>query len=213
MRSSGRDLGQLLRHPRLLRGLASGAAFDAVFKSTKDYLQPIIQAQALALPVLLAFQDDQRTAAVVGVLYFVIYLGTSFASSRAGMLCQHVHALATVVNGTYVAGGVLLASAGIAAWCGIPGIAIAAFLGVYLIQNLRRPVIVGYVADLISHRSMATGLSLEVQFRTVLMAGFAPILGFLADRLGVGIAVLSAACFAAAVFPLLVVRSSSTSQT
>ena len=213
LRSSARDLGQLLRHPPLLRALASSAAFDAVFKSTKDYLQPILQAQALALPVLLAFQDDQRTAAVVGVLYFVIYLGTSFASSRAGTLCRHADALATAVNGTYVAGGVLLASAGIAAWGGIPGIAIAAFLSVYLIQNLRRPIIVGYVAELISHRAMATGLSLEVQLRTVLMAGLAPMLGFLADRLGVGLAVLSAACVAAALFPLLVVRSSSTSQT
>ena len=45
------------------------------------------------------------------------------------------------------------------------------------------------------------------------MAGLAPMLGFLADRLGVGLAVLVVVCIAAAPFPLLVVRLSSTAQT
>lgn len=65
---------RMLRKGPLLRGLLSSASFDAIFKSTKDYLQPVLQAQALALPILLALSGDRRVAIVVGVLYFVIYL-------------------------------------------------------------------------------------------------------------------------------------------
>ena len=195
-----------LRQPALLRGLLSGGAFDAVFRSTKDYLQPILQAQALALPVFLALQDEQRVAVVVGGLYFVIYLATSFASSRAGAVHDRARSLPAAVNGIYLAGTGLLAAAGLSAWGGWRGAAIAAYLLLYVSQNVRRPMIVGYVSERIDHRMMATGLSVETQLRTVLTAFLAPLIGLLADRLGVGAAILCIAGLAFAGYPLVRVR-------
>jgi len=196
-----------LRRPDLLRGLLSSAGFDAVFKSSKDYLQPILQAQALALPVLLALDANRRVAIVVGVLYFGIYLVTCFASSRAGHVEQRMSSLPRAANVTLAVGLGLLAASGVAAWGGVPGIAIVSFLFLYAIQNLRRPLLVGYLSDLLSHRTMATGLSVETQFRTLLAAGMAPLLGFLADRFGVGSALLILAALAAAAFPLVRITS------
>jgi MFS family permease len=204
--ATGRDVLRLLRQPLLLRGLFSGSGFDAAFKATKDYLQPILQTQALAIPILVSFDSHQRVAVLVGTLYCLIYLATSYASSRAGRVQHRVRSLPSAINGTYLIGLGLLAAAGASAWGGVPGLAIAGFLGVYMLQNVRRPIVVGYLADLISHRTMATGLSVESQLRTLLMAAFAPLLGFLADRLGVGVAVMILALGAAAFFPLIRAR-------
>ena len=198
-----------LRQPALLRGLFSSAGFDAVFKSTKDYLQPILQTQALALPLLLTLSPDRRVAVFVGALYFVIFLGTAFASSRAGHVHRRVRSLPLAVDWTFFVGLALLAVAGGAAWGGIPGLAIAGFLLVYAVQNLRRPMLVGFLADLLSHRTMATGLSVESQLRTLLMAGMAPLLGYLADRYSGGVAVLVLAACGLAFLPLLRVARSS----
>ncbi len=180
---------RMLRRIDLLRGLLNGASFDALFKSTKDYLQPILQSQAVALPVLISLSTDKRTALIVGGLYFFIYLGTSYAASHAGTVVGRVRSLPRTANFIYLAGAVLLAGAGLSAWKDLRWIAIVAFLVLYVLQNLRRPVMVGYLAELIPQRTMATGLSVESQLRTLIMAGLAPIVGMLADRFGVGLAV------------------------
>jgi MFS family permease len=202
-----RDFLTTLRRPRLLRGLSSSASFDAVFKASKDYLQPILQTQALALPMLLSVRADQRVAIVVGALYFIIYLGTSAASANAHWVKERARSLSHAVNLTYLLGVSLLIAAGIATWFRIYSLAIVAFLGFYLLQNVRRPIMVGYLTDLIPHRTMATGLSVESQLRTLITAVLAPLVGLLADRIGVGGALAILAVAAASLLPVLRVQS------
>ena len=194
-----------LRQPCLLRGLCSGGTFDAIFRSTKDYLQPIVQTQALALPLFLSLRGEQRVAVVVGGLYFVIYLLTSFSSSRAGHVASRVSP-SKAINGIYVLGMALLVVAGLSAWGGWEAAAIAAFLLLYAAQNIRRPMIVGYVSERIDHRMMSTGLSVEAQLRTILTAILAPLVGLTADRLGVGAAILTLGAAAVIVYPFVRVR-------
>jgi Flp pilus assembly protein TadB len=66
---------------------------------------------------------------------------------------------------------------------------------------------IGYLADLIPHRTMATGLSVESQLRTLLMAGLAPLVGILADWIGVGGALAILAVTAAFLLPVLRVQN------
>lgn len=192
-----RDFSSTLRRSHLLCGLASSASFDAFFSSTRGYLQPILKAQALALPLLLFVRDDQRVAIVVGVMYFVIHLATSYAAKNAGRVTARAHSLPAAANITCLLGVSLLAGAGLAAALGYYALSIAAFLGFHLLQNVRRPIMVGYLAGIIPHHTMATGLSVETQLRTVLMAGIAPLLGFLADTIGIGEALVVVAVVAA----------------
>lgn len=201
-----RGLWTLLREPCTLRGLLSSASFDALFKSAKDYLQPIVQAQALALPLFLSLQGEQRTAILVGCVYFFIYLATSYASANAGVFQQRVRSLSRGINLTLVVGIGLLIVAGAASWLNLAGIAIAAFLGAFVLQNLRRPMVVGYLADRMEHCSMASGLSVEVQLRTLIVAGMAPLLGWLADAVGLGAGIVLVSLGVLVAIPLLVVR-------
>jgi len=206
MFATGKEFLSVLKSPLLLRGLFSSASFDAAFKATKDYLQPILRSQALAIPIFLSLSGERRVAVLVGALYFIIYIATSFASSRAGLIERRVRSLPYAVNITYLIGLGLLAAAGGAAWGGIPGIAIGAYLGVYALQNVRRPLVVGYLSERMPHRTMATGLSVESQLKTILMAALAPLIGLLADRLGVGPAIGIIAIGGLSLIPLISVR-------
>ncbi|NOX45302.1 MAG: MFS transporter [Caldiserica bacterium] len=205
---TGRDFLSMLRDPHTLKGLLHSAAFDGVFKATKDYLQPILKSQALALPVLLSLSPDKRTALLVGILYFFLHLGTSFASQNAGRVEAGLRSLPLAVNVTYLSGMALLLLAGAGEWLRIYGLAIAAFVGLYLLQNVRRPMMVGYLSDVIPQRVMASGLSVESQLKTLVLAMLAPAVGRLADALGVGPALMLVAGGALSLSPFLRVAAS-----
>jgi len=206
LRSTTIESLRMLRKGPLLRGLLSSASFDGIFRSTKDYLQPVLQAQALALPILLSLAGDKRVAIVVGVLYFFIYLGTSYAASHAGMIQQRIHSLPRAANMIYICGILLLIAVGIGMLTRVYVISIIGFLGLYLLQNARRPLLVGYLSDLIPRQTIATGLSVESQLRTLITAALAPLIGLMADRLGIGVSITVIALLAALLLPLTTIR-------
>ena len=207
LRSTTLNSLHMLREGVLLRGLISSASFDALFRSTKDYLQPVLQAQALALPILLSLGGNKRVALVVGGLYFIIYLGTSYAASHAGAINKRVRSLTRAANMIYVAGVILLAAGGIGVLTHLYLLSIIGFLGFYLLQNARRPLLVGYLANLIPRQTMATGLSVESQLRTLFTAALAPIIGLIADHLGIGESLLLVALVAVLLLPVTGIRA------
>jgi len=187
-----------------LRAISNSAMFDSMFKSSKDYLQPILEAQALALPVLLYLSGQQRTAVVVGIVYFFLYLLTSFASRSAGAFSRRVSSLTFAIDMTYLIGALLLLLAGLStAWSILP-LAVLSFIALYALQNLRRPMNVAYISDRIPHRTMASGLSVESQIKMTAVAIAAPLIGYMADSMGVGTALSITSIFFLAL--LLLVR-------
>jgi MFS family permease len=204
---TGREFVSMFKSSYTLKGLLQSATFDGVFKATKDYLQPILESQALALPLFLALTGDKRTALLVGIVYFLLHIGTSFASQNAGRIQGMLRSLPFAVNMAYLLGLGLLLLAGVGTWIGIYGLAIVAFVGLYLLQNLRRPMMVGYLSDVIPQQVMASGLSVESQLKTVVLAVLAPGVGHLADALGVGPALMFVAGGTLFLFPFLRVSS------
>lgn len=179
-------LGGILKDWKALRAILNSSGLSGLFKTTKDYLQPILENFALALPVFLALSDERRSALVIGIAYFIIYLATSYASRSAGEFGSLFKSLGRAINLTFVAGAVLLLIAGLAAWQNVAWLAVLVYLAFYVIHNLRRPMDVAFISDRIENHAMASGLSVESQFVTLLAAVFAPVLGALADLLGIG---------------------------
>jgi MFS family permease len=178
--------GSMFTDRRALRAILNSSGFSGLFKASKDYLQPILESFALALPIFLLMEDKRRSALVIGLVYSVIYLFTSYASRSAAGFSNNFKSLGRAINLTFLAGGTLLFVAGLAAWINLTWFAILVFLLFYVLHNLRRPMNVSFISDRISHRVMASGLSVESQFTTLLSAIFAPVLGALADHFGVG---------------------------
>jgi MFS family permease len=189
-----------------LKAIMTSSVFKAYFKITKEYLQPILKTFALSLPFFVAFEETRRVAVVIGVVYCVIYLLTSYAAKTSAKVSARFTRLSVAVNVTYIIGGILLVAAGTSAQYGIESGAIVIFLLFYILYNLRRPMTVSFVSDQISHRTMASGLSVESQITTVVEAVIAVSIGALADAFGVGVALVLVGMSMVGLYPLLRVR-------
>ena len=186
LRATLTTFASIFRDPLAMRALMNSSGFDSFFKATKEYLQPILKALAISLPVLLLVEETKRSAVIIGAVYFAIYMLTSYASRSAASFGRRFKHASQGINLTSVAGAVCLFAAGLATRWKLDVLAILFFLALYLLQNVRRPMTVAFISDQISNRVMAAGLSAESQLTTILMAILSPILGALADRFGVG---------------------------
>ncbi len=188
IKSTLKDFFTFFKSFGTIRAILNGSTFDASFKVNKEYLQPIVQTFALSIPIFLSLDGTRRTSIMVGVVYFVIYMMTSYASRNASRVSKKLRDLPSAINITYIVGALMLLAAGIMEVYSLQIISIVLLLALYVTENLRRPMNVSYVSDQISHKMMASGLSVESQFTTILMAVLAPLAGFIADRFGVGTA-------------------------
>jgi len=180
----------IFKNRQVTRSILNSASFTALFKTTKDYLQPILESLALASPFLLVLDDVNRSGIVVGIVFFFIYVLTSYASRSSDRISRSFANMATAINKTFLVGAGLLFIAGLATRQDLAIISVFVFLGFYILQNLRKPMNVAFISDRISHKVMASGLSVEAQVATILVAIFAPVMGALADSFGVGIALI-----------------------
>jgi len=196
-----------LKSKFLLRGLTNNAIHSAFYASAKDYLQPLLKALALLLPFQLFEQDEKQAAMLIGIVYFFIYLGTSFMSRFAGNFSNKFSQTSVALNCTLYAGLLAGALSGLFFSQGFELIAVLFFLLILLNENLRKPIGTAYVAALTDQKSMATLLSVQSQLKALMAAVFAPTIGFLADRFGIGSALLIFALFAMALSPLYLARA------
>ena len=173
-----------------IRAILNSSVFSSFFKVTKEYLQPIVRNFALSIPIFVAMSGVKRSSVVIGIVYFSIYLLTSYASRNASKFSKKFKNLPMAINLTFLFGTVFLILSGISAHYDLRLLSIILFLILYVLQNLRRPMNVSFISDKISHKTMASGLSVESQFTTISMAIMAMVMGALADSLGVGFALM-----------------------
>lgn len=170
----------------VFRALGSLSLFSGYYKAAKDFLQPIIQTLALSLPVLLYLNEDKRSAILVGIVYFFIFLLTSFASRRSGRFADLFRNLHIPLNLSLVFGLILGMSTGFLYMYDFPLLAVIVFPGIFLIENLRKPIGISLVTEMFDKKILATVLSVESQAISLFAAIIAPVIGWLADVYGLG---------------------------
>jgi len=175
------------KNVRILKAIANLSTHSGFHKAIKDYLQPVIQTLALSVPIMLAFSEKQRSALLIGVFYFIIYLLTSYSSNKAGKLKDKLKSIELALNFTLYAGFILALLSGICFHYGFYFISVLFYTGIYLIENIRNPIGVAYVSELYKDDVLATALSANSQAKSLVAAIIAPILGFLTDKFGIGI--------------------------
>ena len=197
-----KSLMKSLKSKELLRAIANQSLYSGYYKAFKDYLQPILKNFALALPVLLALQDDQRTALITGFVYAILYLITAYASRSSGKLSERFETLAVPLNSMLFMGILFGVVSGIAYWLGVPLLAIILYVGIYVMENLRKPMGIAYVTERMDEASLASALSVESQAETLFAVVIALMLGFFSNLwgLGLGLLVVSGICLILALF-------------
>ncbi|MCD4729927.1 MAG: MFS transporter [Bacteroidales bacterium] len=183
-----RDFFYTLFNRRSLKSIANLSMFTGYYKAVKDYLQPVLQGLAISMPILLVLEEKQRTAIIIGVIYFFIYLMTSFLSRKSGFFSARFKFIFIPLNITLLGGFIFGLMSGILFEYQLVIVAVIAYIIIYLVENLRKPIGISFITENIDNRILATVLSAESQAHALVAAIIAPIIGILADRLGVGYA-------------------------
>ncbi len=196
------------------RALMNIAYLSGTFRAVKDYYQPVLAALAASLALHFGGAGEKQVSALlIGVIYFLLYLATSYSSRHAGVFSRRRGSLSSVLDRTLLGGMVLIGAAGL--FFLLPGrwqwLVVVPFTLLYMVENVRRPVGVAYVSSVFPSGILATVLSTESQVRSLFAAAIAPAAGFLIDKTGVGTGLAILAALLLLLFPLVRLGQSSPS--
>ena len=127
------------------------------------------------------------------MLYFFIYLATS----RASQLSSKVESK----NKTNISYFTLLFGFFMGVLSGIFYISdfwvfsMIAFIGIYIVENVRKPILTGFIADNVPNEILTSVISAQSLLKTIITAGLALALGVIADYLGIGLSFLIVSLF------------------
>ncbi len=193
----------IFRDKLIMKSLLTSSVFSGLYKGTKDYIQPLLKYYVLSLPILLSLTKEKRTMVMVGIVYFFIYLMTSYTSKKSGPFSKRVKSVARGINLTFLVGVGLFFLSGLFLLLKLYFLSIIFFISIFILENLRKPLNVGYISDKIALKIMATGLSGESQLKTIFSAGFSFAMGVLVQYLGLSYGIIILAAFTLTLYPLL----------
>ncbi|WP_129409554.1 MFS transporter [Marinitoga lauensis] len=174
----------------LFRSIMLTTSYSGYHSAVKDFLQPVLNSFALSLPVFVYLENEKRSAIVIGIVYSIIYFLTSFFSRNSGRFSEkfknHFTPLIITMNLGFLF-GIISGFSYNHNWLTV---SILFYMGIYLIENLRRPIGVAYISENINSNILASVLSVESQLKTILAAVIAPTIGYFADKYNVGIAII-----------------------
>lgn len=191
---------------RTFRIIGNQAVHSGVYKAGKDFIQPILRTAALALPAYFGLTGESRVALVVGAAYFGLYLISAAASRYSSRIAERLKSPARALNISLFFGlGAGILAGVLRAW-DWAALSIAAYVLVYVTQNVRKPIGLAFVSDVLRPKAMATALSALSQVESLVAAAVAVVLGVAIDAWGVGWGIASTFTGLAVVSLVLMVR-------
>ena len=174
---------EVLGKASIRRLVADSVAVEGSYTVVKDYLQVVVQAFAVAMPLQLAMNGAQRTAVLGGLAYAVLHLLSSAASRRAHHFERRCGGTEAAARRIYQFSAAAMGVLGVALLGGCGWLAVGVFIALGLLQNLWRPIHIGRFDRDGDERRAATLLSIESQASSLAAAIWAPLIGWLIDAL------------------------------
>lgn len=204
--SWGRLLGHLVASFRQALGqipvrrlLGESMLQRGTYVTTKDYLQPVLEATAIGLPLLAVSRGvgsvagsaaaaadplAQRTALLVGAVYFVLHLLSAIATRRAHRVERRLGGPVATARWIWRANLLLFALL-------VPSllgdwnlVIILAFVALSMLQNLWKPLFLARIDEVSDDALGATLLSIDSQAKALFVLPAAPLLGWGVDHFG-----------------------------
>jgi len=157
----------------------NSASYQAAFKSIKDYIQPIIITITLSYALFNSFSADENTKIYIGLIYALIYLISAVASKNSYRFKAFGDAKTLVRYMWLLSGAAVLI---LSFFLDSILIVFLIFALLYILMNIRRPMMVERMGDVTHPDMRASVLSVESQITSILIAVFAPLIGLLAER-------------------------------
>jgi MFS family permease len=201
-----RDLYASISSKKVIRILGSLSMYSGYYKAIKDYLQPVIAAWAVTIPLFISYREEQRTSVLVGVVFFVVYMLSSLTSRYSGKFSERFSSLSAPMNFTLLLGFSMGILSGFFYVLELWLLSVLLFIVVYMVENLRKPVGVAFLGENVRPAVTATVLSVDSQIKSFTAALLAPLFGIFADLFGVGWSLFVVSALLLVISPLLMQR-------
>ncbi len=180
------QLKSIFKNRALFKPLFSSSLYDSIFKALKDYIQPILKIamSTFTISFLIRFTPPQRVKIILGIVYGLFYIASSWASRNVYRLNKKVpsHILMDLY---FFAMGMILFSLGFFIQIKSVILIILFYFILYVMKDSRRPLVVDVLGNYMDKTQRATVLSIESQLRSVMVIVLAPVVGYLADRFSI----------------------------
>ena len=194
------------RNLRALKIITNLSSFSGYYMAIKDYLQPVLQIFATALPVLLFLEQKKREASIIGIVYFILYFISARASKYSGKSAERFTNILKPLNLSLILGLFIGVLAGIFLKFNLLIVSIILFAGIHIVENIRRPMAVSYATESFNDKILASVLSVESQAKSLIAALFAVLLGFFADYISIEFSFIITSLILLFTTPLFILR-------
>jgi len=181
----------IIKQPNVIKIINTSAIHTAYLRAVKDYIQPLMVNVALIIPIMLNIEAEKKNGIIIGVIYFFIYLITS----RASKLSSKIATKTNISNITLLLGFIFGILCGVLFIYDLWIISMIAFVGIYIVENIRKPILTGFIADNVPNEILTTVISAQSLLRTILTVILALAFGIIADNFGIGISFMVVSVF------------------
>ncbi|RRD94184.1 MFS transporter [Clostridiales bacterium COT073_COT-073] len=180
------QLKSVFDNTMLRRTLLNSALYDSVFKTIKDYIQPILSGVILSLAAVnwLSLEPEDGVKVYLGMIYGISYIFSAVASKNIYRLNQY-QTSEKLLHLTFMVTGVVAILIGSGIQFQFTWLIIFLYLGLYIIKAARRPIVVDVLGDHMKKTERATVLSVDSQLTSLFMMIMAPLFGWVADRFSI----------------------------
>jgi len=185
-----RESWAVFRQKQMLKAAFSLSFYSAYFKGIKDFLQVLVLSFSIGAIIVPQFNSEQQNALYIGVAYSLLFLLTSFASRNSERFRMLFSSDKKALNVSLMAGILMGGLAGLMMYSDFKLLAIVLFFGVYIIENVRKPIGISVVVEYSNEKINATILSVASQLQSGIAALIALFIGFMADAYSIGLALI-----------------------
>ncbi|MBN1651031.1 MAG: MFS transporter [Bacteroidales bacterium] len=176
--------------------------YSAYYKSVKDYFQVLIISFSAGLVFLPQYNSDQQNALFIGVAYTILYLLSSMASRNSLRFQSFFSSDKKALNYSLLGGVLVGGIAGLFMLTDFKLAAVLLFFGIYIIENLRKPIGISRVIDYSNTQINATVLSVSSQLQAAISAVLSLFVGFIAEQFSVSLALILTSLLLVLLYPL-----------
>lgn len=184
-----------IKQASVLKIINTSALHSAYLKAVKDYIQPLMLNVVLIIPLMLNIEVEKKNGLFIGFIYFLIYLLTSQASRLSSKF--HLKNKKNISYRTLVIGFVLGIICGVFYIYDLWIISMIAFVGIYIVENIRKPILTGFIADNVPNKILSSVISAQSLLKTIITAILALVFGLIADNFGIGVSFIVVSAFLA----------------
>ena len=173
---------------KLYRLILESSSYHAIFKTLRDFIQPIILAIGVYYILFDQFSDDENLLIYIGLIYALAQLVSVFATRNAYRLEKYISS-SKILNLVWILTAISIIVLGLA----IENIyiVILSFVLFYTYLNIRKPFMVEKIAANTESGKRASILSIESQVTSLIIVVLAPILGYIGHTYSIKIMMIS----------------------